>query len=54
MIHYQAKTYGLPPHLLAQSSLEEFWFNQEVLETGTEEERQAARRASVPRTRRRR
>ncbi len=43
VIHFQAKTYGLPPHLLARCSWEEFRFNQEVLEAGLALERMSRR-----------
>ena len=43
VIHFQAKTYGLPPHLLARCSWEEFRFNQEVLEAGLALERMGRR-----------
>lgn len=45
MIHSQAKTYGLPPHLLARCSPDEFRFNQEVLEAGLARERRSRRGA---------
>ncbi len=43
MIHFQARTYGLPPHLLARCSWEEFRFNQEALEAGLALERMSRR-----------
>ena len=43
MIHFQARTYGLPPHLLARCSWEEFRFNQEALEAGLAAERTGRR-----------
>ena len=43
VIHFQAKTYCLPPHLLARCSWEEFRFNQEVLEAGLALERMSRR-----------
>lgn len=43
VIHFQAKTYGLPPHLLARCSWEEFRFNQEALEAGLALERMSRR-----------
>ena len=43
IIHFQAKTYGLPPHLLARCSWEEFRFNQEALEAGLALERMSRR-----------
>ena len=43
VIHFQAKTYGLPPHLLARCSWAEFRFNQEVLEAGLALERMSRR-----------
>ena len=45
MIHFQARTYGLPPHLLARCSPDEFRFNQEVLEAGLARERRSRREA---------
>ncbi len=44
LIHAQAKAYGLPPHLLARCTWEEFRFNQEALEAGLALERAGGRK----------
>ncbi|MBT3435510.1 MAG: hypothetical protein HN435_16565 [Nitrospinaceae bacterium] len=43
----QAKTYGLPPHLLARCTKAEFHFNEEVLHAGFARERREQTRSGM-------
>ncbi|MDP6366901.1 MAG: hypothetical protein QF787_12255 [Nitrospinota bacterium] len=48
-IHWQARIYGLPPHLLARCTFDEMKFNQEVLSAGLQAERRAEQKNAARR-----